>query len=111
VERLAAAGGAEEKSRLHAEFLTQRRVEAKAQRDFISVFAGRIKIQNTIRRFAHFYSLQRDFPFKDATAEGNLSEMFGKIRLVAGCNFYFLCQKLGYHLHRLGNWNWLIKQQ
>jgi hypothetical protein len=25
---------------LHAEFLTQRREEAKAQRDFISVFAG-----------------------------------------------------------------------
>jgi hypothetical protein len=40
-ERLAAAGGAEEKSRLHGEFLTQRHEEAKAQRDFISLFVLR----------------------------------------------------------------------
>jgi hypothetical protein len=70
-----------------------------------------IKIQNAIRRFAPFYSLQPDFPPKDAAAEGNLSVIIGKIRLVAGCNFYFLRQKTSYHFQRLGNWNRLIKQQ
>ena len=35
-ERLAAAGGAEEKARLHGELLTQRRQEAKWQRNFIA---------------------------------------------------------------------------
>ncbi len=38
--------------------------DAKTQRDFISLFTGVIEIQDSIRRFAHFYPLQPDFPSK-----------------------------------------------
>jgi hypothetical protein len=48
-EGFAAASRADEESHLHGELLTQRREEAKAQRDFISVSAWRKgNVQNSI---------------------------------------------------------------
>jgi hypothetical protein len=49
-EGFAAAGGAEEKSRLHGKILSQRREEAKAQRNFI--------VNNALEFFISFPEIQ-----------------------------------------------------
>jgi hypothetical protein len=94
-----------------AEFLTQRREEAKAQRDFISVF----DLRET--SFPQFHLLACAFGFcstgfsaQRRDGEKQFIFSFGKNRPVAGRNFYSLRSKLSYHFQRFGNWNCRIKQ-